>query len=142
MAKKLCSRFSEWLWNRAGPICSAHCVLCVLTLLEGEDSASAQNESTLRTNRRHQISRIHLKRLLYPLSSRKTRQKGAGEVVRDEGKRGVEWMSGSETRWGGRTNSLLGPSPVPSVLPTPSHSRGPPSKERKGSEASWVIKPG
>lgn len=30
-------------------------------------------------------------------------------------------MSGSEAKWGGRTNNLLGPSPVPSVLPTPSH---------------------
>lgn len=54
-----------------------------LTLLKGEDSAFAQKGSSLRTNRRHQASRIHLKRLLYPLSSRKTRQKGPGEVVKE-----------------------------------------------------------
>lgn len=82
MAKKICSRFSEWLWNR--PICSAYCVLRFLTLLKGEDSAFAQKGSTLRTNKRHQTSRIHLKRLLYPMSSRKTRQKGAGAVLRKE----------------------------------------------------------
>jgi hypothetical protein len=48
-------------------------------------------------------------------------------------------MHGGEARW---EVELTASSPVPSVLPTPSHSRGPSSKERKGSEASWVIKPG
>lgn len=76
-----------------------------ISLQKGEDSAFAWQDSTLRTNRRHQACRIHLKGPPYPLSSRKTREKEAGEVVKDGAEEEVDregemegWVSRREAR--------------------------------------------